>query len=75
MKELVEYIAKSLVNDPSQVEVNIRPDRKNVIIELKVAEEDTGRIIGKEGRVANAIRALVRSMAARDGKRVTLKIL
>lgn len=75
MKELVEYIAKSLVNDPSQVRVEVVPDGKFVVVKLYVASEDTGRVIGKEGRVANAIRLLLRAMAANDNTRVTLKIV
>ncbi len=75
MKELVEYIAKSLVDDPSQVEVNIIHEGKTIVVQLHVAAGDTGRVIGKEGRVANAIRTLLRAMATSDGRRVTLKIL
>lgn len=75
MKELVEYIAKSLVNDPSQVQVEVIPDGKHLVVQLRVAAEDTGRVIGKDGRVANNIRMLLRAMAANDGKRVTLKII
>ena len=74
MKELVEYVAKSLVDDPSQVEINVEPDGNLVILKLHVAPEDAGRVIGKDGRVASALRVLLRAMAAREGKRVTLKI-
>ncbi|MBN1563201.1 MAG: KH domain-containing protein [Anaerolineae bacterium] len=75
MKELVEYIAKSLVDDPSQVHVT-RIDRgDNTILELEVAQEDMGRVIGKNGRVANAIRTLVRVLAAKQGKHITLDIV
>ncbi|MBI5930629.1 MAG: KH domain-containing protein [Chloroflexi bacterium] len=74
MKELVEYVAKSLVDDPSQVEVGIEPDGNFVVLKLHVAPEDAGRVIGKDGRVASALRVLLRAMAAREGKRVTLKI-
>ncbi len=74
MKELVEYVAKSLVDDPSQVEVGLEPDGNLVILKLHVAPEDAGRVIGKDGRVASALRVLLRAMAAREGKRVTLKI-
>lgn len=74
MKELVEYVAKSLVDDPSQVEVVVEPDGNLVILKLHVAPEDAGRVIGKDGRVASALRVLLRAMAAREGKRVTLKI-
>lgn len=74
MKELVEYVAKSLVDDPSQVEVAVEPDGNLVVLKLHVAPEDAGRVIGKDGRVASALRVLLRAMAAREGKRVTLKI-
>ena len=75
MKELVEYIAKSLVEDPSQVKVTEIKDGSSTILELEVAPDDMGRVIGKNGRVANAIRVLVRVLAAKQGKRVTLEIL
>ncbi len=75
MKELVEYIAKSLVNNPDQVEVNEIQGQTAVILELRVAPEDMGRVIGKGGRVANAIRTLLRVVAAKRGKRVQLEIL
>lgn len=75
MKELVEYIAKSLVDDPSQVQVTEIEGATSVILELRVAPEDMGRVIGKNGRVANAIRTLLRVLAAKQGKRVTLEIV
>lgn len=75
MKELVEYIAKSLVDDPTEVRVVEKRDRREVRIELKVAEQDMGRIIGRSGRVANAIRALMRAAASRRGQRTSLDIL
>ncbi len=75
MKELVLYIAQSLVADPNKVEVNEVEENGNVRIELKVAKEDMGRIIGKGGRVANSIRVLLRVAATRAGKRVTLDVL
>ena len=74
MKELVEYIAKSLVDDPSQVEVVELRRSGSVVLKLQVAQEDKGRVIGRSGRVANAIRNLLRVMGARQGKRVTLDI-
>jgi predicted RNA-binding protein YlqC (UPF0109 family) len=74
MKELVEYIAKSLVDDPSQVEVVESRRSGSVVLKLQVAQEDKGRVIGRSGRVANAIRSLLRVMGARQGKRVTLEI-
>ena len=75
MKELIEYIAKSLVDDPSQVRVDEIEGTTSVVLELRVASEDMGRIIGKKGRVANAMRTLVRVVAAKQGKRVTLEIV
>jgi hypothetical protein len=75
MKELVEYIAKSLVDDPSQVKVTEVAAGPSTILELEVAQEDMGRVIGKNGRVANAMRVLVRVVAAKEGTRVNLEIL
>jgi predicted RNA-binding protein YlqC (UPF0109 family) len=75
MKELIEYIAKSLVDDPSQVTVSEVEGANSLIIELHVASEDMGRVIGRGGRVANAMRTLVRVIAAKEGKRVTLEIV
>lgn len=67
MKELVEYIAKSLVDDPSQVEVTEIAHGASITLELHVAQEDMGRVIGKNGRVANAMRTLVRVLAFKKG--------
>jgi predicted RNA-binding protein YlqC (UPF0109 family) len=75
MKELVEYIAKSLVDDPSQVEVAEIRRGGTVILSLRVAQEDKGRVIGRNGRVANSIRSLLRVMGARQGTRVNLEIV
>lgn len=74
MKELVEYIAKSLVNDPTEVRVTERRRPHEIRIELSVADEDMGRVIGRGGRVANAIRTLMRVPASRDGVRSSLDI-
>ena len=76
MKDLVEYIAKSLVDDPASVEVTETiSGSSSIILELRVAPDDMGRVIGKSGRVANAIRALLRVIAAKEGKRITLEIV
>jgi predicted RNA-binding protein YlqC (UPF0109 family) len=76
MEELIEYIAKSLVDDPTAVKVRRRNAGSSVILELHVAQEDTGRIIGKSGRVANAMRTLLQVQeSAQNNKRVILKIL
>jgi predicted RNA-binding protein YlqC (UPF0109 family) len=72
MKELLEYIAKSLVDDPSQVNVTQLQGSNSIVFELSVAPEEMGRIIGRGGRVANAMRTLLRAVAGRQGKRVTL---
>ena len=73
MEELVEYVAKSLVDDPTSVKVRRRDSGSSVVIELHVAQHDTGRIIGKGGRVANALRALLRAGESKN-KRIVLKI-
>jgi predicted RNA-binding protein YlqC (UPF0109 family) len=75
MKDLIEYIAKSLVDDPSQVTVSEVEGASSIIVELHVASEDMGRVIGRGGRVANSMRTLLRVIAAKEGKRVTLEIV
>ncbi len=75
LKGLVEYIAKSLVEDPSQVKVDVIESANSITLELRVAQGDMGRVIGKSGRIANAIRTLVRVAAMREGKRVNLEIV
>jgi predicted RNA-binding protein YlqC (UPF0109 family) len=75
VKELIEYIASQLVEDQSQVTVKEIEENGRVRIELRVAKEDMGRVIGKSGRVANSIRVLLRVAAAREGKRATLDIV
>ncbi len=74
MKDLVEYIARSLVSDPMDVRVEERGRGNKVFLRLQVAKEDMGRVIGKGGRVANAIRQLLRVAAAREGKSASLDI-
>jgi predicted RNA-binding protein YlqC (UPF0109 family) len=74
MKELIEYIAKALVDDPSQVYVEEVVRARQIIYQLHVAPGDMGRVIGKGGRVANAMRTLLRVAAVRQGKRVILEI-
>ncbi len=73
-KELIEYIAKNLVNDSSQVRVKQRQAGSATILELRVASDDMGRVIGKNGRVANAMRSLLRTMGAKDNQRIILEI-
>ena len=75
VKELIEFISLSLVDDPTQVEVTERRGRSGVDLELRVAKEDMGRVIGKGGKVANAMRALLRVAAAREGKRASLEVV
>ena len=75
MKELVEFMAKALVNNPDAVVVREIEGASATIYELSVAPEDMGRVIGKQGRVANAMRTLLRVAAVREGKRVTLEIV
>jgi hypothetical protein len=75
LKELVEYIARSLTHDPLQVHVSEVVTGANVHLELMVGPEDRGRVIGQGGRIANAIRGLLRAAAAQDGKRVTFDIV
>jgi len=75
MKDLIEYIAKSLVDDPSQVTVSEVEGANSIIVELHVASEDMGRVIGRGGRVANSMRTLLRVIAAKEGKHVTLEIV
>lgn len=72
--ELVRYIAVNLVNDPEQVEVKRRKKGRNVILELSVAPNDMGRVIGKSGRVANAMRALLRASSTDSRRRIILEI-
>lgn len=75
MKELVEILAKALVDQPEAVDVNMVEGEKSVILELKVAPEDMGKVIGKQGKIAKAIRTVVRAASARDGKKVVVEIL
>ncbi|HXI19228.1 MAG TPA: KH domain-containing protein [Chloroflexota bacterium] len=74
MKPLIEYIARSLVDDPDAVEVRQREAGRTTIIELSVAQEDTGKVIGREGRVAKALRTILRVAADRQQRRVMLEI-
>jgi predicted RNA-binding protein YlqC (UPF0109 family) len=75
MKELIEYIAKSIVNEPDDVVVTEETDEQGIIFKLQVADEDKGRVIGRQGRVAQAMRTLLRVRAAKQGTRATLEIL
>lgn len=75
MKELVEYIAKSIVSAPNDVKVTEETEENRVVIKLEVAADDKGRVIGKQGRVAEAIRTLLRVAATKEGIRVRLEIV
>ena len=75
MKELVEFIAKSLVEDPTQVRVTETEGNREIRIELRVAEGDQGRVIGRNGRIANSMRSLLRVVASRKGVRSSLDIV
>ena len=75
MKELIDYIARSLVEDPTQVQVKQERGGSKVRLELWVAKEDMGRVIGKGRRVANAMRVLLRVAAAREGKQASLDVI
>jgi predicted RNA-binding protein YlqC (UPF0109 family) len=74
-KDLVEYIVKSLVDDPGQVTVNVVEGEKSTILELRVAADDIGKVIGKHGRIAKAIRTVLQAATARSGKHTVLEIL
>jgi len=74
-KELVTYIAKALVDEPEGVEVNMIEGEKSTILELKVAPGDIGKVIGKHGRIAKAVRTILSASATKTGKRVVLEIL
>lgn len=75
MKELVEVIAKSLVDDPDSVVVTEREEKKATVLELRVADSDMGQVIGKQGRIAKAIRAVVKAAAAKEDKKVIVDIM
>ena len=74
-KELVEYVAKSLVDDPEAVEVTEIEDDEGTVIELHVAEDDMGKVIGRNGSVAKALRTLLKVTAAREGTSIQLEIV
>jgi uncharacterized protein len=76
MKELIEMVAKILVENPDEVQIEEKQGEDGVIVyELRVSESDLGRVIGREGRIAKAMRTLIRSAAARKGLKATLEII
>ncbi|MCI8566299.1 MAG: KH domain-containing protein [Lachnospiraceae bacterium] len=74
MKELVEVIAKSLVDNPDEVKVTEKENDKEIVVELNVAPSDMGKVIGKQGRIAKAIRSVVKASASKGDKKVILEI-
>ena len=75
MKELVEVIAKALVDQPEEVSVNEKNEGRTIVLELHVAEGDMGKVIGKQGRIAKAIRSVVKAAAAKEDKKVVVDIM
>lgn len=75
MKNLVEFIARSLVDNPDAVNVTEIEGERSIILELRVAPEDMGKVIGKQGKIAKAIRTITKATAAKEGKRVVVEIL
>jgi predicted RNA-binding protein YlqC (UPF0109 family) len=75
LKELLEIIAKSLVDEPEKVEVREVEGEQSIILELRVAQEDMGKVIGKQGKIAKAIRTVMKAAAIRKDKRVIVEIL
>ncbi|MEA1961811.1 MAG: KH domain-containing protein [Bacillota bacterium] len=75
MKELVELIARSLVDNPDEVEVREVDGERSIILELRVAPDDMGKVIGKQGKIAKSIRTLSKAAAAKEGKRVAVEIM
>lgn len=75
MKELVEIIAKALVDNPDEVVVTEKETEKQIVVELKVAPSDMGKVIGKSGRIARSIRSVVSAAASKTNKRVVVEII
>ena len=75
MKELVEVITKALVDSPDEVVVTEREDKKTTVLEVRVAESDMGKVIWKQGRIAKAIRSVVKAAAAKEDKKVVVDIM
>ena len=74
MKELLEFIAKSLVKNPDAVEVTVNEKETAIVLSLHVAEDDMGKVIGKQGRIAKAIRTVVKAAAYNTDKKITVEI-
>ncbi|MCR4923650.1 MAG: KH domain-containing protein [Lachnospiraceae bacterium] len=75
MKELVEVIAKSLVDNPDEVVVTEKEEERAIVVELRVAQSDMGKVIGKQGRIAKAIRSVVKAASAKETKKVIVDIV
>lgn len=75
MQELIEYIVKAVVDIPDQVDVRQVTSDKVVVIEVRVAADDVGKVIGREGRIANALRTITKAAAVKDGRRASLEII
>lgn len=75
MKDLVEILAKALVDHPDQVTINAVEKEKMVVLELRVAKEDMGKVIGKHGRIARAIRTVVKAAATKEKRRISVEIV
>ena len=74
-KDFIEHITRSLVDDPDSVEIRVIEGEKSIILELKVAQDDIGKVIGKNGRIAHAMRTLLNATVSKGSKRVVLEIL
>jgi len=75
LKELIEYIVKSLVEKPEEVVISESDNGMATVIEVRVANEDAGKVIGREGRIANALRTLAKAAGAKDRKRISVEII
>ncbi|MEZ5125707.1 MAG: KH domain-containing protein [Thermoleophilia bacterium] len=75
LQELLEYLAKSLVDNPDDVSVSVTETETTVVLELTVAKDDIGKVIGKQGRIARALRTVMKASGVRDGKRVIVEII
>ncbi|MHB8780657.1 MAG: KH domain-containing protein [Candidatus Geothermincolia bacterium] len=75
MRELLEFLARALVDDPEQVTVTQVEGERSVILQLRVASEDTGKVIGKNGRIAQALRTVIKAVATKEGRSAIVEIL
>ncbi|MDD4802159.1 MAG: KH domain-containing protein [Syntrophomonas sp.] len=75
MKKIVEMIARSLVDEPDEVQVNVTENETSVLLELRVAPDDMGKVIGKQGKIAKSIRTITKAAAAKAGKKVAVEIM